>query len=149
VLTAIWKSWLYAGPDLKLKLSLNYPASVGRNMDEITRCIDALQLSAKYSVATPANCESSHITRFPDALFLQASRNLLDMHSSDIITAGLTGCNSGLKLCCDLLMYKQLPQSDASATFFLGADTAGSSKFESKDRKGCLKWLPALAAGGE
>ena len=38
------------GPDKKLKLSLNYPASVGRNMDEITRVIDALQLSAKYSV---------------------------------------------------------------------------------------------------
>ena len=46
-----------AGPDKKLKLSLNYPASVGRNMDEIVRCVDALQLSAKYSVATPANCE--------------------------------------------------------------------------------------------
>ena len=47
-----------AGPDKKLKLSLNYPASVGRNMDEIVRCVDALQLSAKYSVATPANCMS-------------------------------------------------------------------------------------------
>lgn len=40
------------GPDKKLKLSLNYPASVGRNMDEIVRCIDALQLSAKHSVVT-------------------------------------------------------------------------------------------------
>lgn len=40
----------WAGPDKKLKLSLNYPASVGRNMDEITRVVDALQLSAKYSV---------------------------------------------------------------------------------------------------
>jgi 1-Cys peroxiredoxin 6 len=38
------------GPDKKLKLSLNYPASVGRNMDEIVRVVDALQLSAKYSV---------------------------------------------------------------------------------------------------
>ncbi len=38
------------GPDKKLKLSLNYPASVGRNMDEIVRCVDALQLSAKHSV---------------------------------------------------------------------------------------------------
>ena len=38
------------GPDKKLKLSLNYPASVGRNMDEIMRCVDALQLSAKHSV---------------------------------------------------------------------------------------------------
>ncbi|CAL5219368.1 g1188 [Coccomyxa viridis] len=48
------------GPDKKLKLSLNYPASVGRNMDEIVRCVDALQLSAKYSVATPANWPLNH-----------------------------------------------------------------------------------------
>jgi len=40
------------GPDKKLKLSLNYPASVGRNMDEIVRCVDALQLSAKHSVVS-------------------------------------------------------------------------------------------------
>ncbi len=32
------------GPDKKLKLALNYPASVGRNMDEIMRCVDALQI---------------------------------------------------------------------------------------------------------
>ena len=44
-----------AGPDKKLKLMLNYPASVGRNMDEILRVVEALQLSAKHSVATPAN----------------------------------------------------------------------------------------------
>ena len=40
------------GPDKKLKLSLNYPASVGRNMEEIVRCVDALQLSAKHSVVS-------------------------------------------------------------------------------------------------
>lgn len=43
----------FAGPDKKLKLSLNYPASVGRNMDEIVRVVDALQLSAKHSVVRP------------------------------------------------------------------------------------------------
>eukprot|EP00891_Asterochloris_glomerata_P003453 jgi/Astpho2/3453/Aster-07051 len=48
------------GPDKKLKLSLNYPASVGRNMDEIVRCVKALQLSAKMSVATPANWPNNH-----------------------------------------------------------------------------------------
>ena len=44
------------GPDKKLKLSLNYPASVGRNMDEIMRCVDALQLSAKHSVVSLPLC---------------------------------------------------------------------------------------------
>mmetsp|Transcript_16749 Transcript_16749/g.50040 ORF Transcript_16749/g.50040 Transcript_16749/m.50040 type:complete len:250 (-) Transcript_16749:646-1395(-) len=48
------------GPDKKLKLSINYPASVGRNMDEITRVVDALQLSARHSVATPANWPNNH-----------------------------------------------------------------------------------------
>jgi alkyl hydroperoxide reductase subunit AhpC len=43
------------GPDNKIKLSLTYPASTGRNFDELIRVIDSLQLSAKHSVATPAN----------------------------------------------------------------------------------------------
>eukprot|EP00160_Parvularia_atlantis_P002361 Unigene1194_Nuclearia_a/m.3819 Unigene1194_Nuclearia_a/g.3819 ORF Unigene1194_Nuclearia_a/g.3819 Unigene1194_Nuclearia_a/m.3819 type:complete len:227 (+) Unigene1194_Nuclearia_a:113-793(+) len=43
------------GPDKKLKLSLLYPATTGRNFDEILRAIDSLQLTVKYSVATPAD----------------------------------------------------------------------------------------------
>jgi alkyl hydroperoxide reductase subunit AhpC len=43
------------GPDKKLKLSLTYPASTGRNFDEILRAIDSLQLTANHSVATPAD----------------------------------------------------------------------------------------------
>lgn len=43
------------GPDKKIKLMLTYPASTGRNFDEILRVIDSLQLTANYSVATPAN----------------------------------------------------------------------------------------------
>ena len=49
------------GPDKKLKLSLNYPASVGRNMDEIVRCVDALQLSAKHSVVRQCPCHGLHV----------------------------------------------------------------------------------------
>lgn len=43
------------GPDKKVKLMLTYPASTGRNFDEILRVIDSLQLTSNYSVATPAN----------------------------------------------------------------------------------------------
>jgi alkyl hydroperoxide reductase subunit AhpC len=43
------------GPDKKVKLMLTYPASTGRNFDEILRVIDSLQLTANYSVATPVN----------------------------------------------------------------------------------------------
>ena len=43
------------GPDKKVKLMLTYPASTGRNFDELLRVIDSLQLTSEYSVATPAN----------------------------------------------------------------------------------------------
>ncbi|MBB3773090.1 alkyl hydroperoxide reductase subunit AhpC [Angulomicrobium tetraedrale] len=49
------RSVFVVGPDKKLKLSLTYPASAGRNFDEILRVIDSLQLTATYGVATPAN----------------------------------------------------------------------------------------------
>ena len=53
--TATVRSVFVVGPDKKVKLSLTYPASTGRNFDEILRVVDSLQLTAKHSVATPAN----------------------------------------------------------------------------------------------
>ncbi len=49
------RSVFIIGPDKKIKLTLTYPASTGRNFNEILRVIDSLQLTAKYKVATPAN----------------------------------------------------------------------------------------------
>ena len=49
------RSVFVIGPDKKIKLTLTYPASTGRNFNEILRVIDSLQLTAYHSVATPAN----------------------------------------------------------------------------------------------
>jgi thioredoxin-dependent peroxiredoxin len=51
------RSVFVIGPDKKIKLTLTYPASTGRNFLEILRVIDSLQLTANYSVATPADWE--------------------------------------------------------------------------------------------
>jgi len=53
--TATVRSVFIIGPDKKVKLTLTYPASTGRNVNEILRVLDSLQLTADYQVATPAN----------------------------------------------------------------------------------------------
>lgn len=51
------RSVFVIGPDKKIKLTLTYPASTGRNFQEILRVIDSLQLTSQYKVATPGNWE--------------------------------------------------------------------------------------------
>ncbi|KAK9856833.1 hypothetical protein WJX84_011901 [Apatococcus fuscideae] len=80
------------GPDKKLKLALNYPASVGRNMDEIMRCVDALQISAKKSVAMPANWPNNHDSigkkgwafLLPTVTPEDAKKHFPDMHTCQV-----------------------------------------------------------------
>ena len=52
------RSVFIIAPDKSIKLTLTYPASTGRNFNELLRVIDSLQLTANYKVATPANWES-------------------------------------------------------------------------------------------
>jgi alkyl hydroperoxide reductase subunit AhpC len=49
------RSVFIVDPNKKVKLTLTYPASTGRNVDEIVRVLDSLQLSAKFPVSTPVN----------------------------------------------------------------------------------------------
>lgn len=49
------RSLFIIGPDKKVKLTITYPASTGRNFHEVLRVLDSLQLTANYSVATPAD----------------------------------------------------------------------------------------------
>jgi len=53
--TATVRSVFIIAPDNKVKLTLTYPASTGRNFQEVLRVIDSLQLTATHSVATPAD----------------------------------------------------------------------------------------------
>ncbi len=53
--TATVRTVFVIGPDKKVKLTLTYPAAIGRNVDEILRVLDALQLSAAHSVSTPVD----------------------------------------------------------------------------------------------
>ena len=53
--TATVRSVFVIGPDHKVKLTLTYPASTGRNFQELLRVIDSLQLTARHAVATPAD----------------------------------------------------------------------------------------------
>ncbi len=54
-LNATVRTVFVIGPDKKIKLTLSYPMSTGRNFDEVLRVLDSIQLTAKHAVATPVN----------------------------------------------------------------------------------------------
>ena len=64
------RSVFIIGPDKKIKLILTYPASTGRNFDELLRVIDSLQMTAKHKLATPANWKAGE-----DAIIVPAVSN--------------------------------------------------------------------------
>jgi alkyl hydroperoxide reductase subunit AhpC len=62
------RSVFIIGPDKKVKLTLTYPASTGRNFDEIVRTLDSLQLTSKHKVATPVDWRNGDDVIIPVAI---------------------------------------------------------------------------------
>jgi alkyl hydroperoxide reductase subunit AhpC len=56
------------GPDKKIKLTLSYPMSTGRNFDEILRAVDSMQLTAKEKVSTPVNWKPGDAVVIPASM---------------------------------------------------------------------------------
>ena len=56
------------GPDKKIKLTLSYPMSTGRNFDEVLRVLDSIQLTAKHKIATPVNWKPGDDVIIPPAV---------------------------------------------------------------------------------
>jgi alkyl hydroperoxide reductase subunit AhpC len=68
------RSVFVIGPDKKIKLSLTYPASTGRNFEEIIRVIDSLQLTAMHQVATPVNWKNGEDVIISNAVSDEAAK---------------------------------------------------------------------------
>lgn len=68
------RSLFIIGPDKKLKLSLTYPASTGRNFYEVLRVLDSLQTTVKYGVATPADWQPGQDVIIPPAVSTEDAR---------------------------------------------------------------------------
>jgi len=62
------RSVFVIGPDKKVKLTLTYPMSTGRNFDEVLRVLDSIQLTAKHAVATPVNWKSGEDVIIPTSV---------------------------------------------------------------------------------
>lgn len=69
------RSLFIIGPDKKVKLTITYPASTGRNFNEVLRVLNSLQLTANYSVATPANWEEGDDVIITAAVTTEAAKD--------------------------------------------------------------------------
>jgi alkyl hydroperoxide reductase subunit AhpC len=68
------RSVFVIGPDKKIKATLTYPMSTGRNFDEVLRLLDSIQLTAKHSVATPVNWRPGEDVIIPPAISDEAAK---------------------------------------------------------------------------
>lgn len=64
------------GPDKKIKLSFLYPASTGRNMDEVLRALESLQKAAKHKIATPANWKPGEPVLIPPSVSNEQAKQM-------------------------------------------------------------------------
>jgi thioredoxin-dependent peroxiredoxin len=88
--TATVRTVFIIGPDKEIKLTLTYPAAIGRNVDEILRVLDALQLSAQYAVSTPVNWRDGD-----DVIISPA---ISDQAASELFPKGVTALKPYLRL---------------------------------------------------
>ncbi|KQM50152.1 peroxiredoxin [Chryseobacterium sp. Leaf201] len=82
--TATVRSLLIIDPDKKVRLIITYPASTGRNFNEILRVLDALQLADSYKIATPANWENGDDVIVPPAISTEDAREIFPKGVTEI-----------------------------------------------------------------
>ncbi|MGC5743090.1 peroxiredoxin [Chryseobacterium sp. NFX27] len=82
--TATVRSLLIIDPDKKVRLIITYPASTGRNFNEILRVLDSLQLVDSYQVATPVNWENGDDVIVPPAISTEDARKIFPKGVTEI-----------------------------------------------------------------
>ncbi|WPO82195.1 peroxiredoxin [Chryseobacterium sp. JJR-5R] len=82
--TATVRSLLIIDPDKKVRLIITYPASTGRNFNEILRVLDALQLADSYKVATPANWENGDDVIVPPTISTEDAKGIFPKGVTEI-----------------------------------------------------------------
>ena len=82
--TATVRSLLIIDPDKKVRLTITYPASTGRNFDEIIRVLDALQLADNYKIATPVNWKDGDDVIVPPAISTEDAKQIFPKGVTEI-----------------------------------------------------------------